>query len=786
MVCSERNFAKRRIRETARVNRLVNELSLKRSSQIEKDYDLTFIYWEPRDVDRSLYWGYPNRHKIVPLFQAFDLKVQVLITSEFSRTNFWEEIAKEVKANKILLALTIRELKEKGFENFLKKMETKELFLIPHDEEENDWYSLEGILGKNIKKILVTRETIKNRFLESGMKQEQIIVLPFLIENGKIFDKNESKKMLGIKTKYVLICWGYRRKVKGYQLPLEWIKDWKDTSLLYCGSVEMTPGHLSFDSKLRELVKKNGLSERVFFSEQNITDEDADVWFSAADLKIYPHQTFAASSISYAIGHGKCVITPMHAGFGEIVNGAGIVQTQGMKETVRNLLENPLEREGHELKSRKYAEIHNPYEYTKSLVNILELGGKTAPRIGILLATKNVEKQIATHLENWEKMYYPKERIKIYIMDGRSSDKTKELAKDFCKKQGIEFEIQDEPLYKHPTEGPGWIAETMNAFSPLLKDETWLVIVDADILYFPPTILVTLLQRNKDIIAGFVFVEPSSEWPQPSLIPATRSFADPTCFNKDNYYWGNDTPWKKERRLIEMDSVGCFLLVKREVFDQTSFDNPLPFLQFVKNAREKGFSCFALPEARAFHEFRTFGPLPIQGHVLAGRLPKTILEKIPIYKGNLTTEIQKTWEGTGRISESQEIIRTRRLMNFITIQKINDLSSFLDHFKLDDLKDCPLGQTKTDLLKLIQKEAPITYFGFGVFSGKILSLGWIRNTEGGKNIGVLGIEENAEEDHLEFLRKKSGGSQKNRTEFRIRREKTHEETLRPESTKILE
>jgi len=56
------------------------------------------------------------------------------------------------------------------------------------------------------------------------------------------------------------------------------------------------------------------------------------------------------------------------------------------------------------------------------------------PLVSIIIACRNEEKFIAECLDSIIKQGYPKDKIEIFIMDGMSEDKTRDIIKNLLKK----------------------------------------------------------------------------------------------------------------------------------------------------------------------------------------------------------------------------------------------------------------------------------------------------------------------------------------------------------------
>ncbi|MFZ2255307.1 MAG: glycosyltransferase [Patescibacteria group bacterium] len=66
------------------------------------------------------------------------------------------------------------------------------------------------------------------------------------------------------------------------------------------------------------------------------------------------------------------------------------------------------------------------------------------PSVTVGIIARNEEKNIINTLEHIVKQDYPHDKIEIIIVDGNSTDKTREMAEEFLKKQNIRYSIYNE------------------------------------------------------------------------------------------------------------------------------------------------------------------------------------------------------------------------------------------------------------------------------------------------------------------------------------------------------
>jgi len=312
-----------------------------------EDYDFTLIRWTTNRLGPDFDYFFPEKERFLPALYSLGIRAKVIDTAKWiAEKHPFKKIVKEIKTKKIVLTLS-EWAASKDFRDLIEFVnnEKKELYILVQAEENKKVQEALGQILLYTEKAFVTLEKYKETFTRMYPQfREKFCVLPYPVQRGRIFSKEEARKILNIQTPYVLICWGCPRKVKQFDKVLKWIKNWSDTSLLIAGSLENVASHKRFLNSLKRYVKDNKLEKRVFFSENMITHEDIDIWFSAADLKVYPHTSYACASVTYAIGHGKCVVTNAHPNFKELSKQAGIVPSKNFESTIRNLLEKPQER----------------------------------------------------------------------------------------------------------------------------------------------------------------------------------------------------------------------------------------------------------------------------------------------------------------------------------------------------------------------------------------------------------------------------------------------------------
>jgi len=614
------------------------------SKEKNSEYDLDVIY--PRPYYERGDWGWRVK-KLKAMFRYFNLRPNFIFLHE-NMGKPGETVLKHLKTNKVLIFFHWFFLKS-DWTKMYSKRDTKYYTILFVETHEKYTRRIKKELLRLSEWVGVTQDCFKEEWTIPGY-EKKIRRLPFPIVVGRRLNKDYCREILGIKTKYVLSSFGYRRRVKKQDKILEWFRGDKDITILFVGSA--TYAHRRFHDYLIKQSRKFKMKDRVKFSEDKIPEEDIDIWLNASDIMIYPHLAFAKCSIMDSLGRGSCVIVPNKGYFKDLAKEAPIILSSDFKETVKELLEDQERLEKIKQRAYEFARKNDFKTFIGKIVQEMRLDISLPPKIAICVPTKNVERELKDFLKTWSEVYYPKESLKFYFIDS-STDNTRKVIRELCKKYKLKFEIHDDPPFKNLINGSGWIADVMNKFKELLKDEEYVIIADPDVQYISPFTIVYLLDSEKDIVAPYVHTWPDS----------TR-FYDKALFRKNNWLWGQLAPYRRSLKPVEMDSVGTLVLIKREIFDICKFENPLPTLQFLRNAKSLGFTIWALPYAKIFHRELEKGHKSIEQYVKEGVLPKEVLRKMPFYRGHcMEGEERKLEESKDTICPNCRMINTLYLEN---------------------------------------------------------------------------------------------------------------------------
>jgi glycosyltransferase involved in cell wall biosynthesis len=337
--------------------------------------DFAFIFWEKENKEKTDIHGYPCRSypqadKFLPALQKITTNIQEVIFYDYrSEGSPFEKIVNSLESDNVLLqwdGITAR----KDYTNLFKAK--KNLYIILHNglrfggglpiAQEP---SLRKEITQNSKKVIFQVKYERANWKDLECDKFELMSAP--TRTGQQFKKKESKANLGIQTRYAIMCWGIYTD-KDYSAMMPWIAEWKDTSLLFCGSGK--------EDIVREKAKSYNISKLVFFSKHGISDVDADLWFSASDILTCPSNSFGTSTLIHAIGQGKCCVVPINPINKELEEISGVVTCSDLKSTTRELLLNGEKRKTFELKSLEYAKINSYENYAIKICNLMNIKEK--------------------------------------------------------------------------------------------------------------------------------------------------------------------------------------------------------------------------------------------------------------------------------------------------------------------------------------------------------------------------------------------------------------------------
>lgn len=207
----------------------------------------------------------------------------------------------------------------------------------------------------------------------------------------------------------------------------------------------------------------------------------------------------------------------------------------------------------------------------------------------ICIPTKGDSKYLPNFLQAIGKLTYPKDKIRVVIVYGGEFPK---IMDEFFHTNGFIYAIYEEPQFINLTRNSLYIADICNYFKKLYGGEDYILMTDSDLSYIQPNLIEELIIVDKDVVAPYIWQE-----------FAMDEFFDTYVFRRD----GNTTfnchtiPFKDSKVPVEFESVGTIFLIKRNVFIEANWENPIPHLQFCKNVRRLGYKVWACPYVRVLH-----------------------------------------------------------------------------------------------------------------------------------------------------------------------------------------
>jgi len=217
---------------------------------------------------------------------------------------------------------------------------------------------------------------------------------------------------------------------------------------------------------------------------------------------------------------------------------------------------------------------------------------------------KNTGKWLPEYFKVIKNFSYPKEKLRIVFIYGKSTDNTFEVLKEEKEKNDLNIEVYSEPRDEAIRLGGAQASAAIYKDFQNLFNEDYFMLFDSDIIGAPVDLIEQLMKVQADIVAPYPWSENH------------RHFYDTWIFRINNVRFSPFEPPVRDYP-IEVDSVGTCFLSKGLTFKSTNIENPYPNLTFCNNAKGKGYSVVALPYIEIFHvDLEKYGifhnPLPPQ------------------------------------------------------------------------------------------------------------------------------------------------------------------------------
>jgi GT2 family glycosyltransferase len=212
-------------------------------------------------------------------------------------------------------------------------------------------------------------------------------------------------------------------------------------------------------------------------------------------------------------------------------------------------------------------------------------------KIFIGIPVKNANTWIDRWWTEFKNITYPKDAIRIVFLYGNSNDGTLDKLKSMKSEHIFNIEIYKEPVDNGIRIGGIQLGSAIyKDFQQLMKDEDYFMLMDCDLIKFPPNLIEQLIEVDADIVAPYPYSE------------GKRHFYDTWIFRVNNVrFHPFDVPAVNSKNPVIVDSVGTCFLAKKAVFVSTEIVNPYPNLTFCLNAKANGAIIVACPFIEVYH-----------------------------------------------------------------------------------------------------------------------------------------------------------------------------------------
>lgn len=197
--------------------------------------------------------------------------------------------------------------------------------------------------------VLVVHEDFFKRILvnEYGIDEHKIWVIPHGVEEAsEIIDSDRAKEILGVGGKKVLLFFGYIAGYKGIELLIdafEFLKDDESYILFIAGGehprLKDKRKYQEYVRRLKEKARR--VSDRIIFT-GFVPEERIPIYFSAADLVIFPYKIFMSSSgpLSNAITFRKIILVSDKFASANVIKCLMFKNERDMVEKIRKIFAN--------------------------------------------------------------------------------------------------------------------------------------------------------------------------------------------------------------------------------------------------------------------------------------------------------------------------------------------------------------------------------------------------------------------------------------------------------------
>ena len=216
----------------------------------------------------------------------------------------------------------------------------------------------------------------------------------------------------------------------------------------------------------------------------------------------------------------------------------------------------------------------------------------TLPFVSVIVPCRNEEQHLGRCLESILASDYPRDRMELFVVDGMSSDRTRDIVASYAARHPV-IRLLDNPRRIAPC--------GLNIGIEAARGEV-IVRMDAHVIYPPsylPILVRALLERGADNVGGVLETLPGADTPVARAIALGLSHR----LGVGNSYFRVGV---REPRWVDTVAFGCF---RREAFERAGlFDEELVRNQddeFNYRLIRRGGRVLLMPTARAYYLART-------------------------------------------------------------------------------------------------------------------------------------------------------------------------------------
>lgn len=152
--------------------------------------------------------------------------------------------------------------------------------------------------------IIVGNKIMKDELIKLGVKEDMVNIIPHGSKEWFSYDKDEARKKLNFQTdKKVLVQPGFTSYGKGMLEVIDACSNIPEVYLVFAGSTH--PKLVNMDEnnliKCMKLAHARGMTDRVKFTGKYLTEDELNLWCSAADFIILNHQNVYGTLSSSAM-----------------------------------------------------------------------------------------------------------------------------------------------------------------------------------------------------------------------------------------------------------------------------------------------------------------------------------------------------------------------------------------------------------------------------------------------------------------------------------------------------